>query len=422
VSGESSASAAYEHFLAPRKTFSKGFFMKLLVVGSGMMGSAAAFDMARTPQVDSVTLADTDSKRAQEVAARVNRITGCKKVRAVALDAGNQRAAARLMRGHDAALSAVPYFLNLGLARAALDARCHFADLGGNNTVVRQELALSKQAEKRGVALAPDCGLSPGMASILGGELVRRLGGRADALRLYVGGLPERPTPPFHYQLVFSVEGLINEYVEPARILRRGKMTTVDPLTEPEEFHLAGFPPLMAFQTSGGTSTLPETFEGRVGECFEKTLRYPGHYDLLCELKELGLFSGEKMKIGKAEIAPRAMMAKIFEGKFASKGPDVCIMRLEAHESVHRAGVRGLLGAQLKGRVASFTMVDHYDPKTDMSAMMRTTAFPASIVVQMLVSGAITKRGAVLQERDVPADLFLEEVKKRGIKIDYALD
>jgi len=404
------------------KFIQKRTLMKLLVIGSGMMGSAAAFDMARTPEVDSITLADADVKRAREVAARVNRITNEKKVRAVALDASDETAAAKLMRGHNAALSAVPYFLNLKLARAAIEARCHFTDLGGNNTVVRQELALSKKAEQRGVAIAPDCGLSPGMASILGGELVRRLGGRADALRLYVGGLPEQPTPPFHYQLVFSVEGLINEYVEPARILRKGKLTTIDPLTEPEDFHIAGFSPLVAFHTSGGTSTLPETFEGRVGECFEKTLRYPGHYDLLCELKELGLFSGEKMKFGKAEIAPRAMMSKIFQGKFASKGPDVCIMRLEAHESVNRAGVRGLLGGRLKGRVASFTMVDHYDPKTDMSAMMRTTAFPASIVTQMLASGAIAKRGGVLQERDVPADLFLDEIGKRGIKIEYAME
>lgn len=396
--------------------------MKLLVIGSGMMGSAAAFDMARSPQVDSITLADSDPKRVREVTARVNRIAGYKKVRAVTLDAGIEKHAARLMRGHDAVLSAVPYFLNLGLARAAVEARCHFADLGGNNTVVRQELALSKKAEKRGVALAPDCGLSPGMASILGGELVRRLGGRADALRLYVGGLPAQPTPPFHYQLVFSVEGLINEYVEPARILRKGKLTTIDPLTEPEDFRLPGFAPLVAFHTSGGTSTLPETFEGRVGECFEKTLRYPGYYDLLCELKELGLFSSEKMKFGDAEVSPRAMMSKIFQGKFATKGPDVCIMRLEAHESVNRPGVRGLLGGRLKGRVASFTMVDHYDAKTDMSAMMRTTAFPASIVVQMLASGAITRRGGVLQERDVPADLFLDEIEKRGITVEYAME
>jgi lysine 6-dehydrogenase len=396
--------------------------MKLLVIGSGMMGSAAAYDMARTPQVTSIMLADNDVRRARDVAARVNRITGEKKVRATELDASDSKAAAKLMHGHDAALSAVPYFLNLGLAKAAIEARCHFADLGGNNTVVRQELALSKNAEKRGVAIAPDCGLSPGMASILGGELVRRLGGRADALKLYVGGLPEKPMPPFHYQLVFSVEGLINEYVEPARILRKGKLTTIEALTEPEDFHMPGFAPLIAFHTSGGTSTLPETFEGRVGECFEKTLRYPGHYDLLCELKELGLFSSEKMRINGTHIAPRTVMSKIFEGKFAGKGPDLCIMRLEAHESVRTAGVRGLLGGRLKGRVASFTMVDHYDAKTDMSAMMRTTAFPASIVLQMLASGVITQRGGILQERDVPAETFLEEMAARGIKIEYAVE
>jgi lysine 6-dehydrogenase len=396
--------------------------MKLLVIGSGMMGSAAAYDMARNAQVETVTLADSDSRKAREVASRLNHITGAKKVHAVSLDARNEKAAANLMAGHDAALSAVPYFLNLGLAKAAVKARCHFADLGGNNTVVRQELALAGKAEKAGIAIAPDCGLSPGMASILGGELVRRLGGRADALRLYVGGLPEKPVPPFHYQLVFSVEGLINEYVEPARILRKGKLTTVEPLTEPEDFCMTGFAPLVAFHTSGGTSTLPESFEGKVGECFEKTLRYPGHFDLLCELKELGLFSGRKMKIGNAEIAPRALMSKIFEGKFASKGPDVCIMRLEAHESVRVAGVRGLLGKRLKGRVASFTMVDRYDPKTDMSAMMRTTAFPASIVVQMLASGAISRRGGMLQERDVPADKFIDEIGQRGVRIEYAME
>ena len=396
--------------------------MKLLVIGSGMMGSAAAYDMARQGHVDSVTLADSDLKLAKDVAARVNRITHDKKVRAVGLDAAKEKEAAGLMKGHDGVLSAVPYRLNLSLAQAAISAGCHFADLGGNNTVVRQELALAKQAEKKGVGLAPDCGLSPGMASILGGELVRRLDGSAEALKLYVGGLPQSPIPPFHYQLVFSVEGLINEFVEPARILRKGKLITVEPLTEPEEFHMHGFAPLVAFQTSGGTSTLPETFEGKVGECFEKTLRYPGHYDLLCELKELGLFSSEKMRVGGVEVAPRALMSKVFEEKFAGKGPDVCIMRLEAHESIKSPGVRGLLGGKLKGRVASFTMVDHYDPKSDMSAMMRTTAFPASIVLQMMCSGAVSKHGAVLQERDVPAEAFLEEVGRRGIKIEYRME
>ena len=108
--------------------------MKLLVIGSGMMGSAAVYDMARTPQVESVTLADTDIRRARDVTSRVNRITGEKKLRAAELDAVDEAAASKLMHGHDGVLSAVPYFLNLGLAKAAIEARCHFADLGGNNT------------------------------------------------------------------------------------------------------------------------------------------------------------------------------------------------------------------------------------------------------------------------------------------------
>src|ERR1019366_925434 len=122
------------------------------------------------------------------------------------------------------------------------------------------------------------------------------------------------------------------------------------------------------------------------------------------------------------DITPRAVMSKIFEGKFAGKGPDVCIMRLEAHESLRSPGGRGLLGGGLKGRVAIFPLVDHYDAKTDMSAMMRTTAFPASIVIQMLASGAITKRGGVLQERDVPVDLFLDAMSQRGIQIQYSVE
>ena len=167
--------------------------MKLLVIGAGMMGSSAAYDMARSAETDAVTLADTDLKRAKEAAARVNKLTQGKKVRAVQIDAKKHSSVVKLMKGHAAALSAVPYFFNLDLAKAAIEAGCHFADLGGNNTVVRKELALDKKAAKAGVAIAPDCGLSPGMAAILGGELVRRMGGKADALEIYVGGLPIEP-------------------------------------------------------------------------------------------------------------------------------------------------------------------------------------------------------------------------------------
>lgn len=395
--------------------------MRLLVIGAGMMGSAAAYDMARSPAVQSITLADNDPRRAKEAARRIQALlelhhkadTVKNKVRAVELDASNEKDTAKLMRGHNAALSAVPYFFNVGLAKAAIRARCHFADLGGNNTVVRRTYALAREAVKRNVALAPDCGLSPGMASILAGDLVRRLQGtgnssrrqKIDALKLYVGGLPKYPKHPFQYQLVFSVEGLINEYVESARVLKNGKVQEIEPLTEPEDFHLQGFAPLVAFHTSGGTSTMPETFAGQVGECFEKTLRYPDHYKLVRGLYDLGLFSNEKRKFKKAELSPRELTAALFLEKLSGNEPDVCIMRIEAHQN---------------DRVLAFEMIDYFDPKLEMTAMMRTTAWPASIVLQMIASGVIIKRGAIKQELDVPADIFLKQMSRRGIKIAFS--
>ncbi len=379
--------------------------MKLLVLGAGMMGYSAAYDMARCARVDSVTIADADKGRAKSSVAAVNKLTKTKKVSATSIDAANQGAIRKLMSNHDGCLSAVPYFFNLGLAKAAVDAGCHFADLGGNNTVVRQELELDKKAAKRHVRIAPDCGLSPGMASILGGELMRRAGGRAEALKIYVGGLPVKPKLPFNYQLVFSVEGLINEYAEPARVLRKGKMIDIEPLTEVETFAISGLPELEAFHTSGGTSTLPETFRGKVGECFEKTLRYPGHVSMIRALYDLGLFSKTPRKIGKAELSPRAMMADLMVEKFSGNEPDVTVMRIEAHT-----------GAVIH----SFTLVDYFDSRTKLTSMMRTTAWPASIVLQMLVTGEVEKQGAVLQERDVPATQFLAEMSARGIEIQYA--
>lgn len=381
--------------------------MKLLVIGAGMMGSSAAYDMARCARVESVTLADADTRRAKDAAKRINKMVGSKKVVATGIDAASRRDAVKKMRGHDGTLSAVPYFYNLGLAEAAIDAKCHFADLGGNNTVVRKELGLDKKAAKRDVGIAPDCGLSPGMASILGGELMRRVGGKADALKIYVGGLPQNPKPPFNYQLVFSVEGLINEYAEPARILRKGKLITIEPLTEGEIFKIPDFPELEAFHTSGGTSTMPETYGKNIGECFEKTLRYPGHFQMIRSLYDLGLFSSKKRKIGKVEISPRAVMSDLIIEKFSGNEPDVTVMRVEAHR---------------EGQVAAFTMIDKYDPETKLTSMMRTTAWPASVVVQMMATGEITKRGAVLQERDVPAKQFLSEMAARGVNLIYTLE
>src|SRR5205823_13354745 len=138
--------------------------------------------------------------------------------------------------------------------------------LGGNNAVVDAELALDAQAKAAGVNIIPDCGLAPGMVAVLVAHGAQRFE-HLDEVHIRVGGLPQNPKPPLDYQLVFSVEGLINEYIEPARIIGGGKIETVESMTELEDIE---FPPpfgkLEAFQPSGGTSTLPDTFLGRVRE------------------------------------------------------------------------------------------------------------------------------------------------------------
>jgi lysine 6-dehydrogenase len=381
--------------------------MRLLVLGAGMMGSAAAYDMAHSPQVESVTVADQDMTRVKKVVSRINKLTGSKKAVGASANASKPSEVAKLMREHTGALSAVPYFYNLNLCRAAIESKCHFVDLGGNHITVTQEYMFSKMAAQKGVAIAPDCGLSPGMASILAGELMRRVGGKADALKIYVGGLPEHPKPPFYYQLVFSVEGLINEYVEPAKILRGGKIVEVEPLTELENVFIPGInAELVAFHTSGGTSTLPDTFKGKVGECFEKTLRYPATFPLIRGLYDLGFFSSEKVRIGKTQIAPRALTSELFLKKMSGDEPDVTVMRIEAHNS---------------GCITSFTLVDRYDPQTQMTSMMRTTAWPASVVLQMICSNQISTRGGIYQELDVPAVRFIEEMEARGVRIESSV-
>src|SRR5207248_1368899 len=204
--------------------------MKILVLGAGRMGYGAVHDLVRQPDVQQVTVADAVGERAHKVASMV----GSGKAVPVHLDVTDQNATINLMRGHAAVLSCVVYKLNVGLAKAAVAARTNFCDLGGNNDIVAAELALDRDARAAGINIVPDCGLAPGMVAMLVAHAASRVE-KPEEIHIRVGGLPQNPKPPLNYQMVFSVEGLINEYIEPARILRGGKISTVESMTEIEE-------------------------------------------------------------------------------------------------------------------------------------------------------------------------------------------
>jgi lysine 6-dehydrogenase len=376
--------------------------MKMLVLGSGRMGLGAAFDLASQSDVQQVSVADVDAARVVKVARRLPSGKG----RTATLDVTDKESVVELMRGHAAAISCVPYKYNLQLAEAAVEAKVSFCDLGGNNSVVDAELALDERARAAGISIIPDCGLAPGMVAVLvahGAERFERL----EEIHIRVGGLPQKPEPPLDYQLVFSVEGLINEYVERARVIRDGRIIEVDSMTEIESLE---FPPpfgtMEAFQTSGGTSTLPETFLGKVRELDYKTIRFPGHCERFKTMIDLGLCSSDPVTVGRDQVVPRQLFGQLLMKYLPADGPDVVLVRVE------------FVGSEGKGRRRlRYDIIDRLDPATGLSAMMRTTAFPASIVALMMARGQVTKKGAVPQERCIPPQRFMDELARRNIKV-----
>ena len=372
--------------------------MKMLVLGAGRMGLGAAHDLAAQHDVEEVTVADQDLEKARFVASRV----GHGKVTPKRIDVKNHAEAVALMRGHASAISCVNYWLNEDLARAAIEAGTNFCDLGGNNDVVAAELALDDAAKAKGVSIIPDCGLAPGMVAVLAAHGAARFG-KVDEIHIRVGGLPQDPRPPLDYQMVFSVEGLINEYIERARVVRGGKITTVESMTEIESLD---FPPpfgrMEAFQTSGGTSTLPDTFLGKVKELDYKTIRYPGHCEKFKTMIDLGLCSSDVIVVDGVTVAPRRVLGELLVANLPHDEPDVVLVRVEF------AG---------EGKRLVYDIIDRHDPKTGLSAMMRTTAFPASIVALMMARGQTAPKGALPQERCVPAELFMAELAKRDIVV-----
>lgn len=375
--------------------------MKALVLGSGMMGSALAYDLVHSPDVDEVLITDVDGAKAEFVAASLG-----KRVRSAKLDINVYDDVIAAMRGMDVAIGAVSYGYNYMLTKAAIETGVHFLDLGGNNDVVERQLTLHEKARSAGVCIIPNCGLAPGLATILAASGARRFE-TLDTIYIRVGGLPQRPLPPLNYQLVFSPDGLINEYVEPAEVIENGTSKRVESMTGIEEIIFPEpFGALEAFHTSGGLSTLARMFKGRVREMNYKTIRYKGHCEKFKVLLDVGFASNEPIFAGDTVRTAREVFIDLLRKKLPSNQPDVVLIRVT---------ITGTMDGRQK--TLAYEMIDYYDEQSGMTAMMRTTAFPTSVIAQMLGGGQISERGVLPPEQCVPADPLIEELKKRKIVI-----
>lgn len=378
--------------------------MKLLVLGAGLQGSSAAYNLLQHDAVEAVTLADLNPNRLPPfLQTEVGR-----RLRPTPADASDFPSVVALMKGHDAALSALPFYFNEPMTRAALESGCHFADLGGNTEIVLRQKALHQTAQSRGLSVIPDCGLAPGMVNILAAEGIRRLD-RAGSVRMFVGGLPQRPEPPLNYQIVYSLEGALDYYTTPCWVLREGNAVQVDALSEvePQDFP-APVGTLEAFHTGGGISAMPFAFEGKIETMEYKTLRYPGHVAIMRAIRELGLISNTPIPVKGHPVVPRDVFIAAVQPKlYKPEGEDLVALRVIV------SGERG-------GRSATetFELLDYYDTRLGISAMMRTTGYSLSLTGLMQADGTVTAKGVHTPDEAVPFRPYVDGLARFGVRID----
>jgi len=375
--------------------------LKVLVVGSGMMGRGAVYDLAKNPKVDQIHIADVDLQRAESLAKE----TGPKAV-AEKLDGRDKTQLAKSFSRVNSVISCASYSINTLCTEVAIETGAHMCDLGGNLTVVEKQLEMHSKAKAAGVTVIPDCGLAPGMVNVLVRDGVDYLT-RTERVKIRVGGLQQKPQPPLNYSLLFSVEGLINEYVEPCRVLRSGKIAYEDPLVGFEQVQFPEpFGMLEAFNTSGGSSTLPLTYQGKVKDLDYKTLRYPGHGHKMWCLYRLGFMDSTEQDFDGKKIAPRKVLERLLEKNLPKSEKDVTLLRVT---------VEGWKGTE--SRKVEYELIDYFDDETGLTSMMRTTAFPAALIAVWIADGTIKDRGVLPPEKAIPPSLFIEQMRARGIDI-----
>ncbi|HVT37725.1 MAG TPA: saccharopine dehydrogenase C-terminal domain-containing protein [Gemmatimonadaceae bacterium] len=378
--------------------------MRMLVLGAGLQGSACAYDLLQNAAIAEVRLADRENAALPGYLAAWG---GNPRLKRVTLDVRDHGAVRHAMEGTRAVMCGLPYYFNLDMTRIAIDAGVHFADLGGNTEIVIAQKALDPLARARGITVVPDCGLAPGMVNILAQLGISRLDS-ASMVKIYVGGLPQEPEGALKYQIVYSLEGVLDYYTTLSWVLRDGRLAQVRALSGREAVTFAApVGELEAFHTAGGLSTMSSRYEGRIATMEYKTLRYPGHAHIMEAIRELGLLALDSIDVKGQHVVPR----------------DVAVAAMTPHlrkpEAKDLVALRVIVEGTRGGKPVTHTweLIDRYDDKRGISAMERSTGFSLSVTGQLQVAGAVTPAGVHTPDECIPGERYIAELAARGIAI-----
>lgn len=372
---------------------------KAVVLGCGMVGATMARDLAADPSFE-VTAADLDADRL------TRQFRGQPAIRTQPVDLSNADQLRRLVEPFDVVLGALPSRFGFAALKTIVQAGKRFVDIA---FMPENPLELDELAKRTGAVAVVDCGVSPGLSNMAVGH-AHALMERTDRAVIYVGGLPKARHWPFQYRAPFAPSDVIEEYVRPARMRIAGKPTVKPALTDPELIDFPDIGTLEAFNTDG-LRTLLDTTD--IPDLIEKTMRYPGHIELMRVFREIGLFSREPIDIGGQKVRPLDLTSRLlFPAWTAEPG--------EREFTVLRVVVDG----RSEGRPVRWTydLYDETDAATGTSSMARTTAFPAAIVARMLVDGRFRDPGVHPPERIAQRpDLFdavVSSLHDRGVRIE----
>ncbi len=373
--------------------------MKITVIGAGAMGSAIACELIQREVVSQVQVCDARARALQTLQEEVQ----SPKLRSFQVDGRDPAVLGTILDGSDCVVGSAAPDINPMLAELCLNLGLHFCDLGGNDAVVQQELALDERARERSVWIVPNCGLAPGLVNILCLHGIEQFDA-VEAAHLRVGDIPLHPEPPFNFRISWSAEKVIEDYVNPVFLIRDGAVIEDASLSHVEAIHFdAPFGQMEAFCTQGGLSTLTHELEGRLRRLDHKTVRWPGHADQMRFL--LGLGFGERRSIDvRTHLTYRDVLVRRMRQRLGGDYEDAVLLRVL---------VQGVKDGQQRTLV--YELTDRYDEGMEMTAMKRCTAIPTATVATLLVEQG--GGGAAPPEKVVPRETYLRQITESGLAI-----
>jgi lysine 6-dehydrogenase len=382
--------------------------MKIVVLGSGLMGPAAAFNAMSDPNVSQVTLCDASPPQLAAARARLEAMAGSEKLAEVVLDLSDQDAAAGLLAGFDAVLAALPKAaIPLGI-RAAAAARLPLVDL---SWPPEAELAdLRQRVEDAGSLVILGCGVEPGLTEIMTRHLAEELD-RVDEVHIQCGGIPEEPAPPLGYKIVFGGRQLPLRETDAQRV-ENGKLVPVPRYSGVERVFYPGVGECEAWHEGFMPWLLDlEALKGlKAGT--QKTVRWPGYADKVTFLRDLGLLRQDPIEVDGVAVAPKKLLDTLLY-------PRVRLEEGERDITCFRVEVIGEKKGHL--RRDKIEMVDRYDTVLGITSMARTTAFTGAIVARMVARGDVVARGVRTPEQLVTGqhfDRLVAELAAAGVHFE----